>query len=106
MGTRIKKELHGFEVSFAYREMNRRRVPICRASEPWISLEQSAQRDHVAFGCGDDCVPCGLSSIRFEFLRFDHRVTLLQLCAVTICPLVVEQAGRTEEIFRPSRTSM
>src|SRR5262249_1130526 len=63
MGACVQQALHRFEAPFAHSEMNRRGVPVLRQREMWISLEQSAQRDHVAFGCGRDGVPSELPGL-------------------------------------------
>ena len=56
-------KLYRFDVPFSHRKMNRWCVPVFRQSEPWILLEQLAQRDDVAFGRGNDGVPCELPGL-------------------------------------------
>jgi hypothetical protein len=70
----LEEKTHRLGVPFADGEVNGRRIPIVRAAEARVALEEAAERSDIAVGCGRERVPDDVAICGFELVWPNHRL--------------------------------
>ena len=72
IGARGHQQAHRVQVAFAYREVQRRHVPVLGVCQGGVALQRVAQRRHVARASGRQHVPGRRGSAARQFPRLDE----------------------------------